>query len=174
METNNKQKKGINIIDLLTVVILIGAIIFGAMYLFGGNETKQAKDTVHFSLESLGVEEEMISDIKEGQIVTDGKTKSVLGKVVSIHKVPARIMVEDHNKETIEMKAYPNRIDLTLEIEANAEIGHPDIMLDTFALKVGKHTDCIVGETKVSAYVIDIDDKELFAQKDVVEEGENK
>lgn len=174
METNNKQKKGINIIDLLTVVILVGAIIFGAMYLFGGNETKQAKDTVRFSLESLGVEEEVISDIKEGQIVTDGKTKSVLGKVVSIHKVPARVMVEDHDNETIELKEYPNKIDLTLEIEANAEIGHPDIMLDTFALKVGKHTDCIVGDTKVSAYVIDIDDKDIFTKKDVVEEGENK
>lgn len=170
MGTNNKQKKGINIIDLLTILVVIGVIVFGAMYFFGGNEKKQVQDTVRFSLESLGVEEEMILGIQEGQVVTDGKTKSVLGKVVSIHKAPARVMVEDHNKETIEMKEYPNKIDLTLEIETNATISHPDIMLDTFALKVGKHTDCVVGDTKVSAYVVGMEHEEMDAAK----EGENK
>lgn len=168
METNSKQKKKVNIIDLAVIVILIGAIIFGATYLFGSKETKEVKDTVRFSLESLGVEEEMIAQIKEGQLVTDGKTKSVLGRVVSIKKVPARVMVEDHEKETIEMKEYPGKIDLTLEVEAEANIGHPDIMLGTFSLKVGKHTDSVVGETKVSGYIINIKSEEM------TEEGENK
>ncbi len=174
METNNKKKKRINLIDLAVILVLIGVIVIGATYLFAGSETKQVKDTVRFSLESLGVEEDMISDIKEGQIVTDGKTKSKLGSVVSIHKTPARVVVEDHDKETIEMKEYPGKADLILEIEATAEISHPDIMLDTFALKVGKHTDCVVGDTKVSGYVVNIDYKDAFAQKDVMEEGENK
>ena len=132
------------------------------------------KNIVRFSLESLGVEEDMLSDIKEGQIVVDGQTKSVLGKVVAFKKTPARVLVEDHDKETIEMKDYPDRIDLTLEVEAEATISESDIMLDTFSLKVGKYADCIVGNTKVSGYVIDMDYEGLDAQKKAAKDGENK
>ena len=82
--------------------------------------------------------------------------------------------MEDHEKETIEQKDYPGKIDLTLEIEANATVGHPDIMLDTFALKVGKHTDCVVGNTKISAYVVRIDCEEIMAQKGLTKEAESK
>ena len=174
METNNKQKRKINLIDLAVVLVLIGVVLFGASYLLGDNDKQQVKDTVRFSFESSGVDAEVISYVKEGQLVIDGKTKSKLGTVVAVHEAPARIIVEDHNHETIEIREFPNKLDVTLEIEGNASISHPDILLDTFALKVGKHVDCIVGETKVSGYIVDIDHEDSSVKQDMIEEDESK
>ena len=150
MKTNSDKKRKINILDLIVVIVLVLAVIFGVFALAGGNQEKQAvQENVTFTLEASGYEPETALKLKEGQAVYDNTTKTKLGELVSVQEKPNRIMAENHESKTIEFVDVPDKVDLILEVKAT--------VADTQEIRIGKRFHFRVGGSVVTGTVIGMD-----------------
>lgn len=159
MGENKAKRKGVNILDLLVLVIFVAAILFATINLIGNKDYKQkdAQDNISFTVEFTNSDPAVLNYIEEGDIVYNGVTKEELGTVKSIHERPARTLVENHEAQTIEYAEVPGKIDVTLEMEGKAKMAYPDITVGTVSLKVGKKLDCIVGNAAMHGYIVGVD-----------------
>lgn len=168
MKANNTGKKGINILDLLFIVVLAAVVIFAVVSITGVFENRQkgVTDNVRFTIETTNNDPEFLNYVEEGKVIYDGATKKELGKIVAIHEKPARQIAENHQAKTIEYVEIPNKIDVTMEVEGQATMEYPNIIIDTVSLKVGKRIDCIVGDAAVNGTVISLDYDKALLQKE--------
>lgn len=159
MNEHNTGKKRLNVIDLIVVLILIAIVVFAAVSITGmlDNKAKGVRDNVHFSLEVTKNDPEFLNYVEEGKIIYDGATKNEIGKIVAIHEKPAREIAENKQAKTIEYVEIPNKVDVILEIEGEATMEYPNIIIDMVSIKVGKRLDCIVGDAAVNGTVISLD-----------------
>lgn len=167
MTTNNKKR--INILDFIVLLVVIAVVLLGAYALFGrdGAQSQTVSSNVTFTLEATKQQKDILQYIQEGQTVYDSTNKTELGKVVAIYETPARVLVEDHNRQTIEYTQVPEKIDLVLEVEAKAKVQPPNILVDTVALKIGKQVHCMVGNAAFTTTIIGIEsDESLLIKKE--------
>ena len=167
MKTNNKKR--INMFDLIVLLAVIAVVAFGIYALVGrGDAQKQTvSSNVTFTLEAARQPKDMLRYISEGQIVYDSTNKTALGTIVAIHETPARLLVENHDRQTVEYAKVPEKIDLVLEVEAKANIASPDITVDTVSLKIGKQVHCTAGDAAFTSTIIGVEmDESLLNKKE--------
>lgn len=158
MKTNNSEKRKINILDLVVVIVLVLAVIFGVFALAGGNQEKQAvQGNVTFTLEASGYEPDVALRLKEGQAIYDNTSKTKLGELVSFREKPNRILTENHQSETIEFVEIPDKVDLILEVKATIE--------DAEEIRIGKRFHCRIGGSVLTGTVIGLDYDETLLNK---------
>ncbi len=158
MKTNSSEKRKINILDLIVVIILALAVVFGVFALTGGDKQKQTgTESVLFTFEATGNEPEILNYIEKGQTVYDNTQKTELGTVVSISQKPTRMLAENHQEKTLEYVELSDEIDLILEIEAVPQAAGN--------IKIGKRFHCRVGDTAVTGTVVGIDYDETVLDK---------
>ncbi len=169
MKANSTGRKGINILDLIVLIILAAIVVFAVISFTGildKNKQKGVSDNVSFSIETTQNDPEFLNYVEEGKTIFDGATKNELGKIVAIHEKPARRIVENHESKTIDYVEIPGKIDVILEVEGKAKMEYPNIILDSVSIKVGKRIDCIVGDAAVNGTVISLDyDKSLLKKE---------
>ena len=84
----SQKKRSFNIIDFLIIVLAL--LVVGALvYVFlptswVKNLTADRTETIHYSIEILGVDEEFLECIKENDKVLDSVTKNDLGTVTAV------------------------------------------------------------------------------------------
>jgi len=168
--TKTNSKKRVNLIDLIVLIAIVAIVIFLGYYvLFGSSDGDQnvVNSNVTYTVEAKMMEKDVLSYIKEGQELYDGTTKNDLGKIVSIHKKPALVLVENHEAQTVEQKEHPEKVDLLLEIESKAKMEYPNIIIDEMSLKIGKQVHCIIGDAALSGTIIGMDyDTSLLTKKE--------
>ena len=167
MTTNNKKR--INILDLIVLLAVVAVVVFGIYALVGQDavQNQTVSSNVTFTLEAAKQQKDILHYIQEGQTVYDSTTKTGLGTVVAIHETPARTLVENHDRQTIEYAQIPEKIDLVLEVEAKAKVATSDILVDTVSLKIGKQVHCMVGDAAFTATIIGMEsDESLLTKKE--------
>lgn len=161
METNKTVRKRVNILDLIVLIVLVAVVVFAAAaisgILSGENKQKGVLDNVTFSLETTQKDPEFLNYVEEGKIIYDSTTKKELGRIVAIHEKPARVIAENHESKTIDYVEIPNKVDVILEVEGEAVMEYPNIIVDMVSIKVGKQIDCIVGDAVVNGTIISLD-----------------
>ncbi len=169
METNKTTKKKMNILDLIVLLILIVAVLFGVFWLVGGfdEKEKEINETVLFRVEMRGEEAELLNYISEGDKAYDPTTGEEIGVLKTVHEGTAQIMVENHEAKTVEYAEIPDLIDVVFEIEGKAKMEYPNIIVGSDSLKIGKVFRCSVGEAEISGTVIGIDyDANMLEKKE--------
>ena len=167
---NNNSKKRVNLIDLIVLIAIVAIVIFlGYNVLFGNSDGDKnvVNSNVTYVIETKMMDEDVLSYIKEGQNIYDGATKNELGKIVSIRKTPALVMVENHDAKTIEQVEHPEKVDLLIEVETKAKMEYPNIIVDEISLKIGKQVHCVIGDAALSGTIIGMDyDASLLTKKE--------
>ena len=169
MKTTKPNKRKVNILDVVLLVVLIVAVVVAAATFTGVLDKKQITtgENITVKFEVRGEEPEILNYLSEGETIIDGVSKEVIGTVVSIYESPAKAIVENHLKNTVESVEIPNKIDVVLEIEGIAKVSPSDISVGSLSLKVGKSLDCIVGGAAASGTIIGIEYDEVLTDKEV-------
>lgn len=123
-----KKKRRFNFVDFL-IILLILALIGGAIYIFSPRSFLKPfrsikTGTLSYTVEIIGVEEEYLNLIAEGNAVGDAVTKHTLGRVESVNysiKQTELGYEESAGSYVGVMKEYPDRYNIQVTIVAEAE-----------------------------------------------------
>lgn len=168
MKTTNTKKR-INLMDLVIILMIVAAVVFGIGSLTGvwNKQQKATSERVTFSVELKQQDEALLDYIEEGKLLQDGVSKQVLGTIVAIHETPAERVVENHDAKTIVLAEVPDKIDVVIEAESVAEVTETDIKIGSYDLKIGKAIHCIVGDAVADGTVIGVDYDDSVPKKGV-------
>ena len=92
----------VNLLDLIIILVIILAVMFGGYYFISHKGADGSKLTILYTVEVTKKDEAYFSHIIEGENVVDGKTKQPMGRIVSYEKMPARILTQ--NNETMSLE----------------------------------------------------------------------
>lgn len=168
MKTTNTKNR-INLLDLVIILMIVAAVVFGIGSLTGvwNKQQKATSECVTFSVELKQQYEALLEYIEEGKTIQDGVSKQVLGSVVAIHEMPAEKIVENHDAKTIVLAKVPDKVDIVIEAESVADVTESGVKIGSFDLKVGKTIHCIVGDAVADGTVIGIDYDDSVPKKGV-------
>ena len=129
-KASEKKSRRFNFVDLL-LILLVLAIIAGAVYLFSpGSVFKKMGTTEHgtlsYTVEFHGVDGEYLNKIKENDVVVDSVTKNILGTVAAVdyntkQTVLEYVKNEDDGTYSGVLSEYPNQYTVIVTITASAE-----------------------------------------------------
>lgn len=162
MKTTNTNGKRFNLLDLVIMVfalVLIVAVIFGIGRLAGvqGKAKDAVSGRVVYAVELKQQDKELLDYIEIGQPLQDGTNKEMLGTVVEIYDAPSEKEVANHGEKKITIAEIPNKIDVILEIESEAEMTDSNINVGSFAIKIGKTIHCNVGDAVANGTIIGVE-----------------
>lgn len=154
----------INLLDLV-IVLLIVLVLAGAAYLYasGGIGAKGETLPLRYTVEVTNKDEAYFAHIIEGEKVIDGVTKAPMGKIAALSTKPATISAQADDKMVT--TTIPGKLDGYIEIEADAIVAYPDLMLEKQALKVGMPVAIRSESAALHGYVVEISyDEELLKE----------
>ncbi len=122
------DKKGklfgiINILDLSIILVII-ALVFGTYWKFfklDNTSVAQEMVPIKYDVQILGSRKFLPDAIKEGDLLYDKLANGSIGKITKVSIEPAKqvILLLDGS---LEEKPIPNRVDVTLTVEAEGTI----------------------------------------------------
>lgn len=144
----------LNLLDLLFALILI-AVIFVAYALLSDNSTGGNTKPITYTVEVQNREAAYFEHIVPGEQVTDGVTKAKVGVIKSFKKEPAKVLEQADDRMVL---ARPeDRFDGYVQIEANASVEYPHLLLDGVDVKVGKEVAFRSESLAIRGYIVAID-----------------
>lgn len=149
----------INIIDLLIVVIILGAIL-GVGYKFGfiskisSGNVSQNKAIVTIWIKSISGY--TVDAIAEGDSIRELKSNSVIGKVIKKEVKPTKENAADANGNWV-LSEVPEKNDVFLTIETTQPSTSGDIKLGSKDAKVGASLDIKGPRFQVMSYIVGVE-----------------
>ncbi len=118
---NTQNKKGrFNVVDaLITVIILL--VAFAILWIFDpflwfSADTKQ-EVTLKYVVELKGVDDDVNSNIKAGETVTNASTKNAIGTIVSVKTRNATVWEYDEKSDSMVEKTIEGKSDIYITIQ---------------------------------------------------------
>lgn len=141
MESEPKIKK-INILDVIIVLVVLLACVFGYVYINKQENVIIPKDTTKVTYQIRTTESlpETFGMIEENTIIYDSLKNSPIGTVIKKEKIASERYDADILKGDYEKTELPQEqcIDILLTIEADANITDQNIAIGDYIIKVGE------------------------------------
>ncbi|MDI9494989.1 MAG: DUF4330 domain-containing protein [Bacillota bacterium] len=133
------NKKRIGIIDILIVLIIVGAVFY-LVKPFKEN-TKFANNTskIVYTFETIEVGEEFIDQLQIGKDVFNSSKNYYIGKIKDFKVNPYREEFEDTVNGIIRLEEVPGLYSVLIDIEADALIENDVITVDREEIRVGSY-----------------------------------
>ena len=164
-----KNKKRINIIDLIALLVLILVIVFGVYKMADIKSIVKSpvKSKIVYTVEVANEEAELLDYIKPGDLVFEDDSLKSLGTVLDVTQRPYRVTTEDKVNKRVLMEEIPGKISADIKIEADADKINGSLSVDSINILVGKTIDLNAGNGFVKGVIIDVLDmsEEKEAQK---------
>ncbi|MBQ4517235.1 MAG: DUF4330 domain-containing protein [Clostridia bacterium] len=154
----------INLLDVFFILVLLAALAVGYL-LFADGGSSAGTIPVVYTVEIQNQDAAYFEHINEGEQVIDGITKTPMGKIVGFSKEPAKIIAQADDK--LVLASPENRFDGYVQIEANASVAYPDLLLDSEAIKIGKAVALRSESAAMHGYIVamDYDEEQLKEAK---------
>lgn len=155
----------LNILDLFFILILLVVIIGAGVYFTRGKQTDTQTLPVTYTLEIQNRDAAYFEHVKVGERVTDGVTKTYMGKIAGFSKQPSQVLTQAD--DTLLLSHPEGRYDGYVVIEADAEVSYPDISVgdQNGTLKIGKSMALRSESLAMRGYIVAIDyDEELLEE----------
>ncbi len=155
MENN---KKRINIIDLLALLILILAIAFGVYKVTDIKNIVKSpvKAKIVYTVEVANENPEIMDYIKPGDLVFEDDSLKSLGTVLDVTQRPYKVTTEDKENKRVLMEEIPGKIAADIKIEADADKVNGNLSVDSINILIGKTIDLNAGNGFVKGVIVDV------------------
>ena len=156
-----KNKKRINVIDVIFILILVGVIVFG---ITGISDVKQAvKGTdatkVVYTVEIQNQNPELLKYMQSGDRVFENESMKRMGTVVNISETPYKILTENKIDNVVTQQEVPEKITVYVDISTEGVVSSDNVVsVDSVNLLVGKTIDLNIGNAYVEGVIVDIHD----------------
>ena len=142
MALTDKKGKGfgrLNIVDIIIILVLL-ALVGGVYYVFFGGSDKQVVETsrVLYEFEITNVNKDFVDAINPGDPIRDNVRGNEIGTVVSKTSRNATMLNEDLINGRYVIADVPDRYDVVMTIEGQANITPANIIIGGAEIKVGK------------------------------------
>lgn len=157
MENN---KKRINIIDLIALIVLVVVIAFG---IYKATDIKNiasgsVKAKIVYTVEVQNEEAKIMNYIKPEDKVFEDESLKKLGTVLDVTQRPYKVTTENTLDKKVLMQEMPGKITLDIKIEADADKVGGNLSVDSINILVGKTIDLNVGNSYVKGVIVDVHD----------------
>lgn len=164
-----ENKKRINIIDLIALIVLVLVIAFGIYKVTDIKSIVKSpvKAKIVYTVEVANADAEILDYVKQGDLVFEDDSLKSLGTVLDVTHRPYRVQTEDKVNKKILMEEIPGKIAADIKIEADADKTNGNLSVDSINILVGKTIDLNAGNCFVKGVIIDVLDmsEEKEAQK---------
>lgn len=147
----------VNLLDLLVVLIIVAALVFGGYYFIGKDGAVGSKMTIEYTVEVVKKDSEFFDYIIPGEAVVDGKTKQPMGEIVSFEKHDCRIISQDNRDLSLKLDTVEGKYDGTIKIRIDADVAYPDFKSGNETIKIGKSVAYRSESAAIHGYIIGID-----------------
>jgi glycosyltransferase involved in cell wall biosynthesis len=137
LEEEPKMKK-INLLDIIIVVAVLIASLIGFIYLNKDDTVMNNTQKVIYQVQALEVDPEVFDVINIDTDIYDSTKNILIGKVTKKESMTATREEKDSVNGVFKDSSIPNKVDIILTIEANAEYTKKDIMVGEYKIKVGQ------------------------------------
>lgn len=150
------NKKKFNIIDVLVLLIVI-VFAAGIGIRLGNGKAIKNETEITYTVEVKNVKEFTADALKKSNVLTDDKTGTVLGEIVSVEVEPYMEEKETNTGELV-MVEVPERYRCTVILKSSAKEQEGKLMLDEKTeVSPGKIFDVITKYVKTTGTVISVD-----------------
>lgn len=152
------KKKRINILDIIITLIVIVGCIIGYSFM-NNNEVAVTQNTnkVVYSVMATSCLPAIEEHIEEGIPVYDSLKNYHIGTVLEYEVKPSEVVVPDLENGTAKLNVVEDMVDVTLKIEANADVSEKLITVGEYDLKIGKEAFIRGKGFAMSGYIISIE-----------------
>ncbi len=140
-----KEKKKINLVDIIIIVLILAVALFFGMKFFGGKNATATKSDINFTVLVQGVPKQSLDDIKKAlpaKQIADGKyidceTKSVESSPSKVDKIE-KTNTDPYVKTTVLPDQNDEYVDLTFT--SNAQVVAASLLTEvgTQEVRVGR------------------------------------
>lgn len=157
MENN---KKRINIIDLIALIVLVVVIAFG---IYKATDIKSitqgaVKAKIVYTVEVPNEEAKIMNYIEPDDKVFEDESLKQLGTVLDVTQKPYKVTTENVSDKKILTQEIPGKITLDIKIEADADKVNGNLSVDSINILVGKTLDLNIGNSYVKGVIIEVQD----------------
>lgn len=159
-----EQKFRFNIIDLFLVLLICAAVAL-VVYIFSSNgvERKNETTTVQYQLEVQSMREEWQGLIQIGDKVFDSTTQTMIGEVVDVSYSPYVFIGFNDELGEVVYSDYPDHINMTVTISADAVKSADGYVVNGCTLKVGEDITFRTPKLSRQGNCVEIQEKEEVA-----------
>ena len=153
-----KNRKRINIIDLLAIILLLAVIVFGVLKFSGVDKIVKSDvaTKVSYVVEVKEQNAEVLDYMKIGDMVYEDKSLKKLGVLTDVKQAPFTIQTEDKISRKISEREVPGKINLNIEIEADGVLNAGNISVYSINILIGKTIDLNIGDAYVKGVIVDV------------------
>ena len=135
------KKFRLNLIDIIIILVILTATAL-LVYVFLSSDITlfegSRKVSIEYKVELRRVREEFRDFISISDHVTDTVTQYALGEVVDVEYAPTRYTGVNRSTGSLVFSDYPEHINITVTIQAEATVNGDDYSLNGFKVAVGK------------------------------------
>ncbi|MBQ8299677.1 MAG: DUF4330 family protein [Clostridia bacterium] len=152
------KRKGINILDVIIILIAIVAGVVGYSLMNNGEvvETPNTSKVV-YSIKATSCLPEVEKYLEEGSTVYDSLKNYNIGTILEYEIEPNEVLVPDLTTGTVKPNIREDRIDIMLTIEANATQSDRLISIGDYEIKVGQEAYVRGKGYAFSGYIVSIE-----------------
>jgi len=156
-----KNKKRINIIDIIFILLLVGVIVYG---ITGISDVKQAvrgadATKVVYTVEIQNQDPEILNYMKNGDRVFEDESMKRMGTVTNISETSYKMFTENKIENAITQQEVPDKITVYVDITTEGAVSSDNVVsVDSVNLLVGKTLDLNIGNSYVEGVIVDIHD----------------
>ena len=156
-----ENKKRINIIDIIFILLLVGVIVYG---ITGISDVKQAvrgadATKVVYTVEIQNQDPEILNYMKNGDRVFEDESMKRMGTVTNISETSYKMFTENKIDNTITQQEVPDKITVYVDITTEGVVSADNVVsVDSVNLLVGKTLDLNIGNSYVEGVIVDIHD----------------
>lgn len=147
----------LNILDLFIIAFVVLVLVLGGLYFTRDNANASDKVKVQYTVEVLAKDASYIEHIVPGEKVVDGVTKQDMGKIVSFTQKDAMQIKEDMVGKKFVASKIPDKKDVYITMELDADINYPDICSGSEKIKIGKGVALRSESVAMHGYIVGID-----------------
>lgn len=138
---NVKPKKHkFNFIDIILLTVILAAVVL-LVYIFmsGRIETFGNQSVlVEYQVSITRIREEFRGNVNVGDKVVDSVKLMSIGEVIDVQYSPSIFIVSELNSGDLQYPIYPEHLDMTITIRAEADLEKGMYLIDGYRIAVGE------------------------------------
>ena len=138
--TPKKRKFKFNFIDIILLVVILAAVVLlayifmsGRIEGFGSNSM-----TIEYEVSITRIREEFRGNVNVGDKVVDSVKLMEIGEITNVQYVDSVNIITELNSTKIRYPIYPEHLDMTMTIRAEAVISDGFYMINGYHIAVGE------------------------------------